>query len=289
MGPTFSLALTLALTVLLITFFINRQFYLAADEDEGAILVLGDSWASLSGSFLADVCSLGLEGSGSTSSGKPLTNNGKSGPTAQQWVPGEKAVNSFEKAKYDRDYDDSVSEEMTSIATWEHTMPLPIIALCDIRHLRIVESSSNDDIQVLYTGYGYPSENICGGGNDVDVTPIFDHMSTTILEKIEKSEYANKVLTMDILSLYVTKDSEPYSDKTWYADDIHINEAGYIKLFSNSEIQQFFGCSIITDIEDDKNGSAAPPSSGHSKSSKMFSRMVVQVLLFLLIPIVLYK
>jgi len=104
MGPTFSLALTLALTVLLITFFINRQFYLAADEDEGAILVLGDSWASLSGSFLADVCSLGLEGSGSTSSGKPLTNNGKSGPTAQQWVPGEKAVNSFEKAKYDRDY-----------------------------------------------------------------------------------------------------------------------------------------------------------------------------------------
>mmetsp|Transcript_11747 Transcript_11747/g.14826 ORF Transcript_11747/g.14826 Transcript_11747/m.14826 type:complete len:115 (+) Transcript_11747:914-1258(+) len=114
-------------------------------------------------------------------------------------------------------------------------------------------------------------------------------MSTTILEKIEKSEYANKVLTMDILSLYVTKDSEPYSDKTWYADDIHINEAGYIKLFSNSEIQQFFGCSIITDIEDDKNGSAAPPSSGHSKSSKMFSRMVVQVLLFLLIPIVLYK
>ena len=231
---TTSSALILALTVILAVS--NLKSCLAADDD-GAILVLGDSWASLSESFLAGVCSLGSSSEGS----RPLTNNGISGSTAKEWASGENAVESFQKAKYDYDYvwislggndfncDKSIHDDIADNI-------LKVIT-------DVFESSNNDDIKVLYTGYGYPSENICGGGSGVDVTPIFDDLSTTVREKIEKSSYADKVLTIDILSLFVTKDSEPYSDKAWYADDIHINEAGYAKLFSKSELQQFFGCS----------------------------------------------
>eukprot|EP00553_Chaetoceros_curvisetus_P003777 CAMPEP_0204612710 /NCGR_PEP_ID=MMETSP0717-20131115/781_1 /ASSEMBLY_ACC=CAM_ASM_000666 /TAXON_ID=230516 /ORGANISM="Chaetoceros curvisetus" /LENGTH=51 /DNA_ID=CAMNT_0051624899 /DNA_START=75 /DNA_END=227 /DNA_ORIENTATION=+ len=47
---------------------------------------------------------------------------------------------------------------------------------------------------------------------------------------------------MDISTVFVTEDSAPFSDMTWYEDNIHINEAGYRKLFSLGQVQDFFGC-----------------------------------------------
>ncbi len=50
------------------------------------------------------------------------------------------------------------------------------------------------------------------------------------------------IYTMDISTLYVTDDSYPLSDSYYYADSIHINENGYVKLFSMDDIQEFFEC-----------------------------------------------
>jgi lysophospholipase L1-like esterase len=207
----------------------------ATSNNDGAILVLGDSWASLSGSFLSNVCNLGSTDTDSTQ--RSITNNGKAGSTAKQWASGELAVESFTNAKYDYDhvwlsiggndfncdqsYHDEIAQNILNVIT------------------DIFESSSNDQMEVLYTGYGYPSQDICNGQGTVS---LFDHLSSAIRSKIQKSSYAKKVKVMDISSMFVTQGSSPYSDKEWYADDIHINEAGYEKLFSSSSAQEFFGC-----------------------------------------------
>ncbi len=204
-------------------------------SNDGAILVLGDSWASLSGSFLSNVCNLGSTDTGSSQ--RSITNNGKSGSTAKQWASGELAKPSFTNAKYDYDHvwlsiggndfncDQSSHDEIAQNI-------LNVIS-------DIFESSSNDQMKVLYTGYGYPSEDICNGKGTIS---LIDNLSSVIRSKIQKSSYAKKVQVMDISSMFVTKDSSPYSDMEWYADDIHINEVGYKKLFSSSSTQEFFGC-----------------------------------------------
>ncbi len=71
---------------------------------------------------------------------------------------------------------------------------------------------------------------------------IFEDFSQTIRETIESSEYADMVYTMDVSALFVTDDSYPISDTYYYADSMHINHNGYVKLFIMNEIQEFFGC-----------------------------------------------
>lgn len=68
----------------------------AATTDDGAILVLGDSWASLSGDYMSNIC-----GPQTT---RPVQNDAKSGSTADDWASGETAVKSMTNANYDYDY-----------------------------------------------------------------------------------------------------------------------------------------------------------------------------------------
>lgn len=227
-----------------------------ASNDDGAILVLGDSWASLSGSFLSNVCNLGS--TDTVSSQRSITNNGKAGSTAKQWASGELAIASFTNAKYDYDhvwlsiggndfncdqsYHDEIAQNILNVIS------------------DIFESSSNDQMKVLYTGYGYPSEDICNGKGTVS---LFDNLSSVIQSKIQKSSYAKKVKVMDISLMFVTEDSKPYSDKEWYADDIHINEAGYKKLFSSSSAQEFFGCVELN------GGNSSELNGGNSSATAM--------------------
>ena len=64
--------------------------------EEGSILLLGDSWAALSGDYAANICGL--------SNTRLVTNDAKSGTTASQWAEGGTAIESMEKAKYDYEY-----------------------------------------------------------------------------------------------------------------------------------------------------------------------------------------
>ena len=68
----------------------------AATTDGGAILVLGDSWASLSGDYMSNIC-----GPQTT---RLVQNDAKSGSTANDWASGETAVKSMTNANYDYDY-----------------------------------------------------------------------------------------------------------------------------------------------------------------------------------------
>lgn len=246
----------------------------ATSNDDGAILVLGDSWASLSNLFLSNVCHLGTDTNGEE---RAITNNGKSGSTAKQWASGDLAVQSFTDAKYDYDHvwlsiggndfncDPSYHEEIAGYI-------LEVIS-------DIFASSSNDNMEVLYTGYGYPSEDICKSGDSATTIALLDHLASLIRTKIEKSSYSEKVKVMDIASMFVTEDSSPFSDKEWYADDIHINEAGYEKLFSTRAAQEFFGC-IIPQEGDSRSGVTTPYSLTTYECVILFAVSFFNVLLF---------
>mmetsp|Transcript_867 Transcript_867/g.1294 ORF Transcript_867/g.1294 Transcript_867/m.1294 type:complete len:298 (-) Transcript_867:111-1004(-) len=245
--------------------FLQSSLCQAADDadDDGSILVLGDSWASLSGDFLAGVCGLGAE-PGEDVEIRALTNKGDSGSTAAEWASSGNAGKAFENPKYEYDHvwlsiggndfigkacDDSeklISENIVTVIS------------------QIVEATSNDDLNILFCGYGYPSADPCGKGMGV-----FDDLNNEIRKAIEDSPYAEKVQYVDISSEFVTAESNPVSDKQWYADTIHINEAGYVKLFSMEVMQEFFGCTRSTGDKD--RNSSSPSSSGSSRPSFPFN------------------
>jgi hypothetical protein len=95
-------------------------------------------------------------------------------------------------------------------------------------------------LKILYLGYSYPSQDICGDGM---TAALFDEQSIIIRDAIKDSAYSEYVEVMDISDEFVTLSSSPLSDAKWYADAIHMNELGYLKLFSKVRIQRFFGCS----------------------------------------------
>ena len=224
----------------------------ANEDDAGAILVLGDSWASASGTFLGGVCSLVInederEGGYTT---KAVANHGIAGSTAAGWASSGKAKDAFTNPKYDYRYvwlsiggndflgscDDngSISQNILSVIS------------------DVIDSSSNEKLEILYTGYGYPTKDGCGGG-----TGPYDALNLSIRNAIENSSYAGRVTYVDISSEFVTAQSYPFSDKQWYADNIHINEAGYIKLYSIEAIQDFFECASTA-------RTTSSPSSSHT-------------------------
>ncbi len=50
--------------------------------------------------------------------------------------------------------------------------------------------------------------------------------------------------TIDISTMFVTSESSPLSDPSYFTDAIHINERGYARLFSGYNVMRFFDCSV---------------------------------------------
>ena len=216
----------------------------------GAILVLGDSWASATGDYLKGICNPPF-GSGGTEI-RDVQNDGKSGSTAAEWASQELAKKSILKAKFDYEHvwlsiggNDFIGSSCDTDITEEVTNNILTI----ISH--IIDSSSNDNLKILFFGYSYPSVDICGGG---ETTSLFEETMTYQREAIGSSSYSARVEVIDISDSFVTSASAPLSDKKWYEDDIHLNIMGYIKLFSGLEVQQFFGCVA----DDDHSPTPAP-------------------------------
>lgn len=230
--------------------FLNRLFSTASLLFNGSTLVIGDSWGALSKTYLSSVCS--LTDNDFSNVVRVVTNNAKSGSTALEWKEGESAKKSFENGK---DYDfvwlsaggnDFLGTQCLTVfpqgvnsfigGLFGEGMiadsVLDIIA-------DVVESSNNPNLKILFTGYGYPSEELCPDDDTIDK---FDSLNAKIRSTIRNSAYSSRVVTVDISSLFVAPSSSPFSSTLWYADTIHLNEAGYDKLFAQPIIQDFFEC-----------------------------------------------
>lgn len=224
-------------------------------SDEDAILVIGDSWGSLSGNYLANVCG--------TSSTRPIQNDAKSGTTAKQWAYNRLGVESMEKAKYAYKYvwislggndflktncDISLADEVAGNVV--NVIKQVVDASLGVANPG--EVASGVDIKILYLGYARPSKDVCGGGR---TAKLFVKQGEIIFDAIRNSDYAEYVTLVDVNDMFVTTqegssetsqgNSLALSDPAYFEDAIHLNEAGYVELFSGYRVESFFGCSVL--------------------------------------------
>ena len=111
---------------------------------------------------------------------------------------------------------------------------------------QIVENSPNPDIKILYFGYSVPSADVCGNGQ---TAYLFEQQGKIIFDAIKSSAYSSYVTTFDISEMFVKWGTNGLSDQYYYYDEIHLNQMGYLHLFSSYKVQRFFGCSAAQTIE----------------------------------------
>jgi lysophospholipase L1-like esterase len=210
-----------------------QSLHLTEAQDE-SILVLGDSWASLSRDLLGGVCGLG----GNAVETRVIRNEGISGTTAAQWAENADATKPFNTDDFDYVWlsiggnDFLYSNCNTALRAEISASILTVIS-------QIVEATTNENLKILVLGYSIPSQDVCGGGTTPD---LFESQTLFLQLAIQTSVYADYVEVIDISDVFVTPESTPFSDDQWYADAVHMNEDGYAKLFSLEPIQEFFGC-----------------------------------------------
>jgi len=117
----------------------------------------------------------------------------------------------------------------------------------------VVDNSSNENIKILYFGYSVPSQDVCKNGMTAQ---LFEEQGAIIFETIQASDYAKYVTLVDISEMFVktswggsSSSSNGLSDSYYYYDEIHLNQLGYLHLFSSYRIQRFFGCSAAQTVE----------------------------------------
>eukprot|EP00985_Skeletonema_marinoi_P017433 scaffold9557_cov85-Skeletonema_marinoi.AAC.3 len=104
------------------------------------------------------------------------------------------------------------------------------------------EVAFQQDLKILYFGYSIPSRDVCGQGR---TAKLFAKQGEIIFDAIHNSDYAEYVTTFDISDMFVTSESSPLSDPSYFADAIHLNDVGYTRLFSGYNVLRFFDCSVM--------------------------------------------
>lgn len=216
----------------------------SAGDGDGSILVLGDSWASLTGDFLGQVCgSSNNNNDNDNVIPRRIRNEAKSGSTAAEWASSTsttstRLVDLVAKESWDYVWLSVGGNDLLDAkcdATIIPQLAFDILTIIE----NIVENSMNPNIQILYFGYSIPSEDVCG---DERTAIVFQANQEQIPSAIAASLYAEKVTLVDIANDFVTPASTPLSSSIYFADAIHLNELGYFQLFSKEPIQEFFGC-----------------------------------------------
>ena len=207
--------------------------------EDGAILLLGDSWAAIAGDYAANICGL--------SETRYVTNDAKSGTTASQWAEKETAVDSVAKWEYDYEYvwlslggndflDNKCDIDMAEDVAANISSP------SSVRSSRTPPTKTS---KILYFGYSVPSADVCGNGQTAQ---LFEEQGATIFNAIQSSNYTEYVTTIDISEMFVKWGTGGLSDSSYYYDEIHLNMLGYMHLFSSYKVQHFFGCSVAQTI-----------------------------------------
>lgn len=112
---------------------------------------------------------------------------------------------------------------------------------------QVVDYSAIENIKILYFGYTVPSVDVCGNGQTAE---LFEEQGQIIFDAIKASAYADYVTTFDISTKFLHWwGTGGLSDSYYYYDEIHLNQMGYLHLFSDVRVQSFFGCSAAQTLE----------------------------------------
>eukprot|EP00986_Skeletonema_menzelii_P017254 scaffold18509_cov158-Skeletonema_menzelii.AAC.4 len=213
--------------------------------NQDAILIIGDSWASLSGNYLANVCG--------PSTTRPIQNDAISGSTAKEWAYNRLGVEAIDTSEIEYTHV-WLSVGGNDILDKECDMSIVDKVAANVINVikQVVDASRGEaavgkvayreDLKILYFGYSIPSRDVCGQGRTAS---LYAKQTEIIFEAIRNSDYAEYVTTIDISDMFVTSESSPLSDPSYFADAIHLNEVGYKRLFSGYSVLRFFDCSVV--------------------------------------------
>lgn len=232
----------------------------AATSNNGAqtdIIILGDSWAegetSLTTpesskqtnkhpeSLLAKVCA-----------GKTVVNRGVGGSTAREWGTGEvdtvacagesgtvctaaSAFNPLHGTGYTHAW---MSVGGNDFLGSDCSMTAETLANHVSTAVAAAVAEAPEGMKILMTGYGIFSEAL-QGSCEISATVA---LNAAIKAACETSPHRGRITFVDVMAEFGGS-ATTYSSKEWYADAIHLNNAGYTKMFSLASIQSFFGCS----------------------------------------------
>ena len=100
----------------------------------------------------------------------------------------------------------------------------------------VLAAATTPGFTILLTGYGAISSSV---GEDCKATDTA-LLNQAVQEAVAASP-AGKVTFINVLSTFGGS-ATSYSSAEWYADSIHLNKAGYDKMFQLPAVQSFFGC-----------------------------------------------
>lgn len=190
------------------------------------VLFIGDSWAALAkNSTIQQVCP-----------GAVLANEGQGGTTASQWAAGttNPTLSSILAAQTSGDVT-SVWVSVFGNDLLSRTVDCPESFLNDTvaNVLSVVQQTlaALPNATVFLTGYGRPST-LAVFGTTVCSIADFDYV-TALLESAALE--LPRVSMTNVSFLFGGGPSTP-SDAQFYADTIHLNDAGYLRLFSQQSI-----------------------------------------------------
>ena len=226
----------------------------ASTSNNGAqtdIIILGDSWAegetSLTTpqrpeSLLAKVCA-----------GKTVVNRGVGGSTAREWGTGEvdtaacagesgtvctaaSAFNPLHGTGYTHAW---MSVGGNDFLGSDCSMTAETLANHVSTAVAAAVAKAPGGMKILMTGYGSFSKALEGSSCEISSTVA---LNTAVKDACETSPHRGQITFVDVMAEFGGS-ATTYSSKEWYADTIHLNNAGYTKMFSLASIQSFFECS----------------------------------------------
>jgi len=236
---------TRALVVLLLVPLAARVWGEGADSRNGAatdFILLGDSWAEGANQYLADNCP-----------GKTVVNRGVGGSTAVEWGTGVETTDKC-KAKpascsaasaFSATFGKGYSKAWLSVGgndyLWSNCNSASKDAIVEnvkATITSVLAAATTPGFTILVTGYGAAS-------SGMDIIPDCKATSMALLKQAIQEAVAaspaGKVTFVDVLSTFGGS-ATTYSAAKWYADPIHLNKAGYDKMFQLPAVQSFFGC-----------------------------------------------
>jgi len=195
-------------------------------------------------------------------SGKSAVNLGVSGSTAHEFFTGEAETEGCiytevcsAEAAFDPEYGSGYTHAWLSVGgnDWlmsecdtdiEPTLEEDIGGVID----SVFKESPNKNLKLLITGYAYVSE---PAGDCPEGEEKVERLQNTIQKAVANNSNSESILFVEATLELFGGSNNKYSDKKWFADAIHLNKAGYNKLFSLPEIQDFLGCGGTRTCQDD--------------------------------------
>jgi len=233
MGDPFLAVTAMTTTTMMTLALLTGMAAYAAGAD---IMVLGDSWAEMSRTWVGALCK-----------GKTSVNRGVGGSTAAEWTAGSCTRFAYKKKTcsatdaFSNKYGSGYTNMWLSVGGNDYTQTGCALTKANLQAkvtaaINTVKAAAPAGMKILMTGYCVPSKSL---------SPKCGKAQFAILSAAIKAAAAadSSVTFVDISNACgANPATDTWSDNKYFSDAKHLNQAGYTHVFSLPAIQSALGC-----------------------------------------------